>query len=77
MKVTQFTLALVVLSFVFAIRLSAQQTEANQKLLDELKTKAEKGDAISQAGLGEVYYFGELGLSNNFVEALKWFQKAS
>jgi TPR repeat protein len=59
-----------------AIRLPAQQSEADRKIFEELKTGAENGDAIAQNNLGFCYAFGR-GVVKNTVEAAKWFHKAA
>ena len=58
-------------------RLPAQQSDADSKAFEEAKAKAEKGDAVYQAALGEFYYFGGPERTNNLVEAVKWFRKAA
>ena len=50
----------------------AQPTITESTPLEELKAKAEKGDAIAQAFLGSKMF-----LANNYTEALKWSQKAA
>jgi hypothetical protein len=52
--------------------LSAQATQTIQ----ELKTNAEKGDALDQLGLGLLYYIGK-DVTNDDVEAVKWVRKAA
>ena len=58
-------------------RLPAQQSEADRKLLADLRTKAEKGDAESQFALGSAFYLGTLGLAKDEAEAVKWYRKAA
>src|SRR2546426_7940322 len=60
-----------------AFKLHAQPTEADRKLLADIRAQAEKGDAESQLDLGEVFYFGGLGVAKDEVEAVKWFRKAA
>ena len=55
----------------------AQQSEADRKLLADIRAKAEKGDAQSQLELGSTFYFGTLGMAKNEVEAVKWLRKAA
>jgi uncharacterized protein len=57
--------------------LHAQQTEADRKLLTDIRVKAEKGDVTSQFELGQAFYLGKLGVATNYVEAVKWFRKAA
>ncbi len=58
-------------------QLRAQETEADRKLFEEIKAKAEKGDAQSQCALGEVFCLGVLGVAKDDAEAVKWFRKAA
>ena len=58
-------------------QLPAQQSEADRKLLADIRAKAEKGDAQSQFELGKAFYFGSLGVAKDEVEAVKWFRKAA
>ena len=46
-------------------------------MLADIRAKAETGDAQSQAGLGEAFDFGILGLAKNEVEAVKWYRKSA
>jgi len=55
-----------------AAPLSAQ----TNRTIQELKTSAEKGDALDQFGLGLLYYSGK-DLTNDNVEAVKWVRKAA
>src|ERR1041384_1231684 len=59
------------------IQLSAQEGEADRKLLGELRVKAWNDDARSQFALGMAFGSGNLGLTKNEVEAVKWFRKAA
>src|SRR5438046_43096 len=58
-------------------QLPAQQTEADRKLLAEIRAKAEKGDTESQFDLGAVFYFGDLGVAKEEAVAVTWFRKAA
>jgi TPR repeat protein len=60
-----------------AIRLPAQQTDADRKMFAEEKAKAEQGDATYQCGLGEIYDFGLYGVAKDYEEAVKWYRKAA
>ena len=60
-----------------AAHLPAQQTEADPKLLAEIRAKAEKGDTQSQSELGATFFFGNLGVPRDEVEAVKWYRKAA
>jgi len=46
-------------------------------LFEEIKAKAEKGDAQSQFELGTLFTFGKLGVARDEVEAVKWYRKAA
>ncbi|MCX6900407.1 MAG: tetratricopeptide repeat-containing serine protease family protein [Verrucomicrobia bacterium] len=56
--------------------LHAQQVGVNRKLLTELRTKAENGDAKSQFELGRAFSSGDLGLAKDEAEGVKWYGKA-
>jgi TPR repeat protein len=55
---------------------SGQQSEADSKLLADVRAKAEKGDAQAQCNLGRCYAKGE-GVTKDASEAVKWFRKAA
>ena len=55
----------------------AQQSEADRKLLADLRAKAEKGDAKSQYKLGCAFSLGDFGVAKDKVEAVKWYRKAA
>src|SRR5438105_1914929 len=64
--------------FVNAVfQLSAQQSEADRKLLADIRGKAEKDDAQAQCELGAALANGRLGLAKDDVEAVKWLRKAA
>jgi S1-C subfamily serine protease len=69
-----FTLLLLLTAAVF--QLAAQQTEIDQKPVEEVKTKAGAGDADSEFQLGLRYERGE-GVPQDFAEAVKWYRKAA
>jgi TPR repeat protein len=54
-----------------------QQTEAESKLFEGIKTNAENGDADSQYFLGGCYMFGYLNIQKNDKESIKWLLKAA
>src|SRR6266568_4916307 len=58
-------------------QLPAQQTDADRKLLAEIRTTAEKGDAQAQVALGEAFLRGDLGVAKDAVEAVKWLRNAA
>lgn len=57
--------------------LPAQQNQTDRKLLTDIRTKAEKGDAQSQFELGNAFYIGSLGVAKDQVEAAKWYRRAA
>jgi TPR repeat protein len=69
-------ITLLLASSVAVLQLAAQQTKADQKPIDEVKAKAEAGDAKSQVELGRRYDKGE-GVAKDQVEAVKWYRKAA
>ena len=60
-----------------AFQLPAQQSEADRKLLADVRAKAEKGEAQSQYKLGKAFYDGSLGVVKDEAEAVKWFRRAA
>jgi len=58
------------------VQLCAQQTDAVRELFENDKVKAEKGDVKSQLAIAEFYSHG-VGVTQNAVEAVKWFHKAA
>ena len=69
-----FTLLLA--SSVAVVHLATQQTKADQKPIEEIKAKAEAGDAESEVELGRRYDKGE-GVAKDPAEAVKWYRKAA
>ena len=59
------------------LQLPAQQSEFDRKLLADLRTKAESGDAHSQYELGNACVLGRLGAARDEVEAVNWYRKAA
>jgi len=57
--------------------LHGQQSEADRKLLADIRAKADNGDAESQNQLGCAFYNGALGVTKDYVEAVKWYRKAA
>lgn len=76
MKASRLILTLLLVSSVAVIQLAGQQTKADQRPIEEVKAKAEAGDAQSQVELGLRYVKGE-GVPKDQVEAVKWFRKAA
>jgi TPR repeat protein len=60
-----------------ALHPGAQQSEADRKLLADIRAKAEEGDAQSQYELGCAFSFGNFGVTKDEVEAVRWFRKAA
>ena len=44
--------------------------------VEELRARAEQGDADAQANLGLMYYNGE-GVPQDYAEAVRWFRLAA
>jgi S1-C subfamily serine protease len=69
-----FTVLLLFSAAVF--QLHAEQTEIDRKQVEELRAKAQAGDAHSEVQLGLCYFDGQ-GVAKDYVEAVKWFRKAA
>jgi len=54
----------------------AQQSDADFKLFDDTRVKAESGNATAQYNLGYCYEYGR-GVAKDYVEAAKWYRKAA
>jgi TPR repeat protein len=65
MKANRLGLSLFFLLVGAVFELPAQQTETDRKLLADIRTKAEKGDAQSQFELGYTFYSGNLGVAKD------------
>jgi len=76
MKASRLIFTLLLASSVAGVQLAAQQTKADQKPIEEVKAKAEAGDAESEVELGLRYDKGE-GVAKDQVEAAKWCRKAA
>ena len=76
MKASRLIFTLLLASSVAVVQLAAQQTKADQKPIEEVKAKAEAGDAESQVELGLRYDKGE-GVAKDHAEAVKWYRKAA
>src|SRR6516165_9492386 len=76
MRTNRLVFTLLLASSVAVVQLSAQQTNSDQKPIEEVKAKAEAGDAQSQVELGRRYHKGE-GVTKDQVEAVKWYRKAA
>jgi TPR repeat protein len=63
-------------SSVAVAQLAAQQIKADQQPIEEVKAKAEAGDAESEVELGRRYDNGE-GVVKDHAEAAKWYRKAA
>src|ERR1039457_4097199 len=59
------------------LQLPAQQSEADRKLLADIRAKAEKSDAQSQNVLGSALCLGGLGVVKDEADAVKWYRKAA
>src|SRR5439155_655239 len=59
-------------------RMSAQDGEAERKLFEEIKAKAETGDAEAQYSFGAYYaYYGGKFVPKDLSEAARWWRKAA
>ena len=76
MKARRLIFTLLLASSVAVVQLAAQQTKADQKPIEEVKAKAEAGDAESEVELGRRYDKGE-GVMKDHAEAAKWYLKAA
>jgi len=77
MKANWFRWFLLFLLAGAVFQLPAQQSEAVRKSFEEIKARAEKGDALYQFELGAAFNLGNLGVAKDYVEAVKWFRKAA
>src|SRR6266700_827321 len=76
MKASRLIFTLLLASSVAVVQLAAQQTKADQKPIEEVKAKAEAGDAESEVELGRRYDKGE-GVAKDQGEGVKWYRKAA
>ncbi len=76
MKANRLRWFLLLLMVSAAFQSPAQQSEAGRKLLADIRTKAETGDAEAQYNLG-VCYATRRGVAKDEVEAVKWYRKAA
>jgi TPR repeat protein len=76
MKASRLIFTLLLAPSVAVVQLAAQQTKADQKPIEEVKAKAEAGNAGSQVELGRRYEQGK-GVAKDQAEAVKWFRKAA
>jgi len=58
-------------------QLAAEQSDADRKLLADIRARAQRGDAQSQFEMGAAFHFGNLGVAKDDVEASKWYRKAA
>ena len=77
MKANRLGLFLFFLIGSAVLQLPAQQSEADRKLLADVRAKAEKGEAQSQSALGRAFGEGTFGVAKDEVEAVKWYRKAA
>ena len=76
MKTSRLIFALLLALGVAVVQLVGQHAKADQKPFEEVKAKAEAGDAESEAELGLRYEHGK-GVAKDQTEAAKWFRKAA
>ena len=77
MKANRLRWFLLFLALGVVFQLPAQQSEADRKLLADLRAKAEQGDVYSQFELGNIFYSGNSLVAKDYGEAVKWFRKAA
>ena len=51
--------------------------EQLKKVTEKIRAKAESGDAEAQYNLGSLYLTGDLGVTKDLTETIKWYQKAA
>jgi TPR repeat protein len=76
MKPTNLLAGILLLLFAIAVNLPAQQAEADRRLFQQIKAKAEEGDAEAQSNVGFCYERG-VGVLKDETEAIKWYRKAA
>ena len=54
-----------------------QQSEADRRLLANLRAHAGSGEAEAQYLLGGAFEFGSLGAEKDYVQAVEWYRKAA
>ncbi|NJM54785.1 MAG: sel1 repeat family protein [Verrucomicrobiae bacterium] len=59
------------------LELGAQQSQADWKLLTEIRARAESGEAPFQFELALVFENGHFGVTKDSAEAVKWYHKAA
>jgi TPR repeat protein len=64
-------------SLFFSQTLHAKQSEADASHLAEIRAKAEQGDATAQSKIGDAFLSGMFGVTQDYVEAVKWYRKAA
>src|SRR5262245_58025868 len=76
MKASQLASARLLLFFACVVQVCGQPNEADHKLFEEVKTKAEMGDTEAQFCVGFCYENGK-GTTQSAVDAVKWYRKAA
>jgi TPR repeat protein len=76
MKANRLPSALLFLLTATFFQQCEEKTETVRKQGDELRAKAEAGDANSQYQLALRYYKGE-GVTKELTEAARWYRKAA
>ena len=77
MKANRLRWILLFLLLIVASELPAQQSEADHKLLADLRDKAERGVAESQFELGNTFFFGNLGVAKDEAAGVVWLRKSA
>ena len=76
MKADRLIRMVLLLCVGIALQLPAQESAANRKRFEEIKAKADKGDAEAQAALAGMYAAGD-GVARDPAKAAKWRRKAA
>ncbi len=76
MKIKWCVTGLLLFILCAGIQLRAQQASSGQESFEDIKTKAEKGDAQAESILGYRYSEGK-GVKQDYAEAVKWLRKAT
>jgi S1-C subfamily serine protease len=75
MKMKWCVMSFLLLLLYAVIQLHAQNTDLDRKIFEQMKIKAEKGDAGCQSAIGWNYFNG-VGVERDQAEGIKWYRKA-
>ncbi|MFL6589723.1 MAG: tetratricopeptide repeat protein [Chthoniobacterales bacterium] len=76
MKASRLIFTLLFASSVAVAQLAVRRTKADEEPIEQLRAKADAGDAKAQYSLAVCYERGE-GVAEDKVEAVKWYRKAA